>query len=134
MTKLSDCLEYGEKYDYDVAYYWICGLVFMIIGFLGLVGNILNITILLQSTFRKEVFYQLLIVMACFDAMFIISYAIFNGYYSIACWTDYIPLIARRFASLGLSGSIYTTIMISIERNLALCHLPSNNCSNCGML
>ena len=41
---------------------------------------------------------------------------------SITCRTDYVSPIARRFASLGLSGSIYTTIMISIERNLALCH------------
>jgi len=126
MTKLSDYLEYGEKYNYNVVYFWICGLLFMIIGFFGLVGNILNFTILLQPIFRNKVFYQLLIVMTCFDVIFIISYAmLFLTGYNIVCWTDYRPPIeniARRFNALGLSGSTYTTIMISIERYLALCH------------
>ena len=123
MTKLRDCLEYEGKYGYEMEYFWVSGVFLVMLGFLGLIGNILNLTILFRSTFRKDVIYQLLIVLSLFDTIYIFSYALDMGYYSMACrdsYKDPIELVALRFQYIGLIGSIYTTVMISLERCLVM--------------
>ena len=63
--------------------------------------------------------------MACFDVFFILSYVINTGYESMACRDGYIYEVQRityPLLNIGISGSIYSTIAISMERYLRLCH------------
>ena len=119
MGKLFDCLEFTGKYGYEMEYFWISGVFLIVIGFFGFIGNILNLTILFRSMFRKDVIYQLLIVLSFFDILFILSFAVDKGYYSMKCRDSYkypAEFIAIRFEYIGLIGSIYTTVMVSLER------------------
>ena len=87
----------------------------------------LSLFILFKHKYRRYIFYQLLIVMAFFDTLFIASFSVYMGNYSMACTAKYIEkvylqLLAFPFLNVGLYGSIYTTIMISIERYIGICH------------
>ena len=83
MEKLRDCLEYEGKYGYEMEYFWVSGVLLVVFGFLGSIGNILNLTILFRPTFRNDVIYQLLIMLSMFDTIYIFSYALDIGYYHI---------------------------------------------------
>ena len=109
-------------------YFWVSGVLLVVFGFLGLIGNVLNLTILFRPILRKDVTYQLLIMLSLFDTIYIFSYALDIGYYSMACrdsYKDPVELVALRFQYIGLIGSIYTTVMISLERCLVM-----NECLN----
>jgi len=125
MERLYECLKYEYKYGYEVEYFWISGVLLVVVSVLGLIGNTLSFAIFLRATFRKDIIYQLFMIMAFFDTVFIISLGIAYGYYSMACTDNYktpIEHIATRISYLGLYGSIYSTLMVSIERYLGICH------------
>ena len=125
MDSLYDCLESPTKYGYEVEYFWISGVALVSVGFLGLIGNILSLIVLCQKTFRRRVFYNLLIELTCFDILFILSYGIHVGYQSMACQDIYnlnVSHITYQLLNLFLSGSVYSTVVISIERYIGMCH------------
>ena len=125
MDSYYDCLKSPTKYEYEVEYFWISGVALVLVGFLGLIGNSLSIIVLSQKKFRKNVFYNLLIELACFDTLFILSYGIYAGYQSMACQDSYnsnVSHITYQLMNIGLSGSIYSTVVVSIERYIGICH------------
>ena len=118
-----ECLEYN--YGYEKEHFWISGVILVCIGVFGVFGNILNFIVLSRQRFRNEVFYRLLVVLTCFDGIFIISYGLGFGYYSLACSGDIQELMhamTHPVALIGLTGSTYTTVAVSIERYLGICH------------
>ena len=125
MEKYYECLKDDEyKYGHEIEYFWINGVILVVIAVFGLIGNVLNLAVLFQRTFRKDEFYQLLIILSIFDTFFIISYAIDEGYYYMVCIENYrsvVPVVFCMFAKIGLVGSIYTTVMISVERYIGIC-------------
>ena len=125
MEALYECLETPSKEGYEKEYFWISGVALVMVGCIGLLGNSLSLLVLCTKQFRKNVFYNLLIILASFDSLFIISYGIKIGYQSMACREGYsyeVGHIAYPFLNVGLSGSIYSTVAISIERYLSVCH------------
>ena len=99
-----------------MVYFWISGISLIVVGAIGLIGNTLNLIILLQSTFRKHVFYQLLGLMAVFDIIFTLAFAIEEGYTSLEStgnFREVLPFLSYNIAHIGLVGSIYTTVMVS---------------------
>ena len=124
IQELYNCLDPYHKYGYEIEYFWISGIVVTLIGVLGLIANILNLAVLFRPNFRKKSCYQLLITMALFDILFILSSVVHNGYYSMACITGYneaVDHISYDFLKVGVSGSIYTIVMVSVERFLTMC-------------
>ena len=86
---------------------------------MGLIGNLLTIIVLCRQKFHKKAFYSLLLEMACFDMLFIISYGISVGYQSMACRMNYnynVSHITYPWLNVGVVGSEYATVAVSLER------------------
>ena len=133
MNSLYKCLESPSKFGYEIEYFWISGIALVTIGFFGVIGNILSLIVLSQRLFRKKIFYNVLIVMAGFDIVVIVSYGVKVGYQSMACRENFrkeLGRIAYLFLNVGLTGSIYSTIAVSIERYLNICLPHHYRCSN----
>jgi hypothetical protein len=125
MDVLYDCLKTPAKYGYEKEYFWISGISLVLVGIVGLVGNVISLLMLCRKNFHRNVFYNLLIMLTLFDITFIISLGISAGYESMACRDNYIHAIGSityPVSNIGLSGSIYTTVAVSIERYLRLRH------------
>jgi len=131
MESLDECLQSSVKYEDELIIFWTSGIALVLVGFFGLIGNILNVIVLCLPKFRTHVFTQLLITLTIFDIIFIISHAINIGYFSMACtkhYNDSISNLASIIATFGLSGSTFTTVAVSIERYFGICK-PFSRCS-----
>jgi neuropeptide Y receptor type 1 len=96
----------------------------VVVGFLGLAGTLLTILVLCRSDLRKRLFYKLLLTLACFDLLFIVSYGICLGYRELAChqhYSLYVYYVTYPLLNLGYTGSICMTVAISAERYVGLC-------------
>ena len=125
MDTFYDCLSnYDVKYGYEIEYFWVSGIFLVVIGFLGLIGNIITCIILLRGNLRKNSFYQLLSVQAIFDIFFITSFGIRNGYQALACepHNENVSHLTYQVLNISLTGSTFTTVAISLERYLGICH------------
>ena len=68
---------------------------------------------------RKNVFYNLLMELTCFDTLFILSYGIYSGYYSMACRTDYndnVTNITNPILNIGDPGPGYKELLNNVFR------------------
>ena len=105
--------------------YYFDGVLVSIFGFIGIIGNILTIIVLMRPKF-KDCFHKLLLALACYDTIFIICGGInytcraFNAGSSI--FTLLFPFFIHPFSYIGMSGSIFMTFAISIERFLGICY------------
>ena len=118
------CRNATWKYGHVKEYFWISGIMLVAVGVLGVIGNVLNLIILLQKEFRNQVFYNLLAALACFDIVFVVSFSASVGYQSLACnpFNLLIRYVTYPILNLGLTGSVYMTIAISVERYIGVCH------------
>ena len=117
------CRNATWKYGHVEEYFWVSGVMLVTVGVLGIAGNILNLIVLCRKQFRNQVFYNLLTALACFDIIFIASFSTSVGYQSLACnpFNLLIRYITYPILNLGLTGSVYMTIAISVERYIGVC-------------
>ena len=110
-----------DKHGREIEYFWISGVFLLCTGIFGMIGNICNLWILCQKQLRQQIFYQLLASLAGFDVIFIISYGIDISYQSLIDLSNgnlnvNVGNFTYYFINIGLTGSVYSTVAVSIER------------------
>ena len=107
--------------------YYIEGVFKLIIGTFGIIGNVAAIVVFTRKTLQKS-FYALMLSLAAFDLLYIVT--------SILCYG--IPPLSdqykesemykcnffwiRALAKIAMTGSIYFTMAIAVERYVTVCH------------
>ena len=102
-------------------------ILVVIFGFIGILGNCLLI-LLFSNTERKLNFHKLMIALAVYDTIYILLCMI--AFVVPELFTDYKTegyhfYIAPRcvpMMQVALTGSVYFTVCISLERYLTVCH------------
>ena len=69
----------------EAEFFWLSGVALVLVGGVGLVGNVLTLLVLIKSHLRKKPFFKLLITLALYDLLFIVSYGTILGYRALAC-------------------------------------------------
>lgn len=108
----------GWDNPYRNEFYWVSGILLIITGVFGLIGNLINLFVLIKTDLRKVVFYKLLASLACYDVVFILSYGFRIGYESLACQPaiNLFDYVTDSLLQFSYAGSVYSTLAISIER------------------
>lgn len=110
----------------------VSGLVLNVVGVVGILGNILSMVILSRPQMRSSINYLLIGLARC-DTVLIITSMLLFGFRSIYPYTGYLffynyyiyPQIVPYvfpLATAAQTASIYLTLMVSLERYVAVCH------------
>jgi len=101
------------------------GYFLVLIGFLGIIGNTCLICWFSKKT---KNFHHLMLVLSCYDILFILANVIifglpqiFESMESSGVYKQAVPVLLP-LAQIGLTGSIYLTVAITIERYFTVCH------------
>jgi len=103
----------------------LSGYLIYIISAIGLLGNCLTLKVLSRPRL-KDCFHRLLLCLAIFDTIFLVFGSIkyigalhkHDGVVS----TILFPYLTHPFTEIGMSGTIFLTVAITVERYLGICH------------
>lgn len=105
--------------------YYFDGVFVSVFGIIGMFGNVLSLCVLSRPKF-KDCFHKLLLTLACFDSLFIlcggISYSCRAFVPGSQIFKVLFPHLIYPLSYIGLTGSIFMTFAISIERFLGICY------------
>lgn len=105
--------------------YYFDGVFVSFFGIIGMFGNILTLCVLSRPKF-KDCFHNLLLTLACFDSLYImcggISYSFRAFKAGSHIFTVLFPYLIYPLTYIGLTGSIFMTFAISVERFFGICY------------
>ena len=124
----SFCVLPQEITDYQWAFYrdflwWLEGFGSVVIGFVGIFFNLITILVLLGSELAASFFNWLLVSLAVFDVLILLNGILeaFRNHIGSSNVHDYIFVtFLYPFRSVVMCCSIYTTVMLALERYNAL--------------
>lgn len=104
------------------------GVLLTTFGILGIVGNVAAVIVFILRIHIQRNFHSLMICLAVYDLIYIISNILifslplfFDEYLTSGTYYHIMPL-ALPLAQIGMTGSIYFTMAITVERYLTVCH------------
>ena len=130
MTEANDTLTFinttcvdDDWMHYDDFVWWINGFGSLLVGLIGIILNLASSTILLSSDLAANFFNWLLVCLALFDNVFLLTSileAIRNhfGSTSIVHYHAY-AVFLYPFQGISLCCSIYMTVILALERYMA---------------
>ena len=99
---------------------WIKVFVRLLVVVIGLLGNLCSFTFFMRKK-NKLNFYVLMIMLSVYNVLMILmDLLIFTV--PLVTYYHYIIMTAYSLLEVGVTGSIYSTIAISTERYLVVCH------------
>lgn len=120
--------------------FWCCGILINLIGIIGILGNSLSLIILSRPQMRSSINYLLIALARC-DIILIITSMFLFGFNSIypysytddvggsMFWFRYTynvyPRIIKYLFTLAViaqTANCYFTLLVSLERYVAVCH------------
>ena len=120
------CYHHNQNAHEDVQYI-LEFIAMIVVGAIGIIGN--TIAVFVFSTMKQQLkFHRLMIMLFLFDNLFILlSFIILSfphmskeyKYGDLYC--NLLPIVTP-LKHIALTGSIYSTMAISIERYLVVCH------------
>jgi hypothetical protein len=125
---LGDVDDAGEEVVYSWATAFVIeGVLLAVVAVFGLTGNAAAIVAFSRQRVQRN-FHALMLALCAYDSTYIVvslllfalpqfsdSYTDSGAYFRLLPWT--LPL-----AQIGLSGSIYLTVAITLERYFTVCH------------
>jgi hypothetical protein len=114
-------LEFLEEFGF-----WVEGVVQTSLAILGIIGNVLASIILTRKSMRNS-FNLLLVSLACFDSTYLFGSILesFRKTFRLASTAHIVlfPHLLYPFHQVAISGSIFMTVAIALERYIAV-HYP----------
>ena len=113
--------------DIEEIQFYIEGVVLLIFGIFGTIGNVAAIVVFARQNLQKS-FHALMLSLAAFDLLFITTcvliYCIpqFSLDYAHSAGYKYSFPWVKSIAEVAMTGSIYFTMAITIERYVTVCH------------
>ena len=114
-----------KEEDFSVEFI-IEGVSLCLVGILGILGNVAAITVFARQHLQKN-FHALMLSLAAFDLMYILASILLfsipqfsNNYKESAVYYYILPWVLP-LAQIGLTGSIYFTMAITVERYVTVC-------------
>ena len=113
-------------------------VLILVVGTIGVCGNCTLIIMFLKLKKKQLKFHRLMILLSCFDTIYILLSVVLFAVPGISTeynklYHPYVVSIAIPTIQVALTGSVYCTTAISIERYLIVCRpfwTVSNNWSS----
>jgi len=120
---LGECVLNVEQYEFLVE-----GVILTIVSFVGILGNFASFVKFSQQR-SQRLFHYLLLGLATFDMVYLVGSFLcfcFPALKGASCWLDFYCLNSVLWglplAHIGLMGSLYMTVCVSVERYITLAH------------
>lgn len=103
------------------------GILLLKVGILGIIGNVAAITVFSRQHLQKN-FHALMLSLSLFDLIYIVAMILvfsikeFSDDYSDSGVYFYLLPYVLPLAQIGMTGSIYFTMAITLERYVTVCH------------
>merc|ERR1712079_189878 len=111
---------------YHRAKFWIEGVILIIVGILGLLGNVLTLVVLSSKRSKRTTFNQLLIVLSICDSLLIVFFILVSTSTTVMSsephWFIYIfPYLLWPLGNISITSTVLMVVAVSTERYLAIC-------------
>lgn len=103
------------------------GILLLKVGILGIIGNVAAITVFSRQHLQKN-FHALMLSLSLFDLIYIVAMILafsikeFSDDYCESGVYYYLLPYVLPLAQIGMTGSIYFTMAITLERYVTVCH------------
>jgi hypothetical protein len=118
--------------EYPEFEFWTNGILLNLVGFFGVLGNILSMIILSRPQMRSSINYLLIGLARCDTILILTSMLLFGipaiypytgflRYYFFRLLPDISPVVYP-LAMIVQTASVYLTLTVTLERYVAVCH------------
>ena len=107
--------------------YWVEGITLSVIGFIGILGNLLSLKILRKDSMRKTTFDEMLTHLLILDTMLVIFFLVDAMttivFQSSPNWYKVLyPFVIHPGKTISMSATVFMVVAVSADRQRAICH------------